>query len=61
MRFKTERALKVLLPFFAGPYPRNQGEREEGRKDHKRNQIIFTGSLERPSDEQNEEKFHALT
>lgn len=48
VRFKTSRALKVMLPFFAGPYPRNQEERKE---DHMRNQIIFTRRLERASDE----------
>lgn len=35
--------------------------REKGKKNNLRNQIIFTGRLERASGEQNEEKFHAIT
>jgi len=31
------------------------------KKDNPRNQIIFTGRLDRASGEQNKEKFHAIT
>lgn len=34
---------------------------KEKKKDNPRNQIIFTGRLDRASGEQSKEKFHAIT
>lgn len=59
IRFKAVTTLKVMLLIFVLIIGICEGKGK--KKDNPRNQIIFTGRLDRASGEQSKEKFHAIT